>query len=252
MQNELDVQCKALEREAREQANVIASQKSEKEQLESGLYEAQQLIEQLDTRKCQLEGENQELLIRKEQLGAEMIKMRKEFDIEAEKLARQRDQVSARLLQTEKDLKLALQQEQEAHQDDLDRLTREKDQQRSEMENAREQMIHAYNMEKEEMVGRYEREKEELANEVISIQRERDDSLLMAESEKQQALSVLEQERCMVQERLMNCQMALKSCEADLDRTRREASAKAAQDHENLQGLESDIRKLHAELQDTR
>ena len=44
---------------------------------------------------------------------------------------------------------------------------------------------------------------------MIIIQRERDGSLLMAESEKQQTLSVLEQERCMVQECLMNCQIAL-------------------------------------------
>ncbi len=245
------MQCKALEREAREQANVIASQKSEKEQLESGLYEAQQLIEQLDTRKSQLEGENQELLIRKEQQAGEIMKMRKEFDIEAEKLARQRDQVAARLTQTEKDLKLSLQQEQEAHQDDLDRLTREKETQRCEMEGIREQIINNANIEKEEMIVRYEREKEELANEVICIQRERDDSLLMAESEKQQALSVLEQERCMVQERLMNCQLQLKSCEADLDRARREAAAKAGQDHETIQGLELDLRKLHEDLQET-
>ena len=47
---------------------VIASLKSEKESLETTLYESQQLNAQLDTRKEQLEGENQELILKKENL----------------------------------------------------------------------------------------------------------------------------------------------------------------------------------------
>ena len=50
---------------------VIASLKSDKESLESTLYEAQQLNAQLDTRKEQLEGENQELILKKENLQGE-------------------------------------------------------------------------------------------------------------------------------------------------------------------------------------
>ena len=47
---------------------MIASLKSDKESLESTLYEAQQLNAMLDTRKEQLEGENQELILKKENL----------------------------------------------------------------------------------------------------------------------------------------------------------------------------------------
>ena len=50
---------------------MIASLKSDKESLESTLYEAQQLNGQLDTRKEQLEGENQELILKKENLQGE-------------------------------------------------------------------------------------------------------------------------------------------------------------------------------------
>ena len=46
--------------------------------------------------------------------------------MEIEKLERQKENVSTKLLQTEKDLQLALKAEQQAHEEDLERLTKEK------------------------------------------------------------------------------------------------------------------------------
>ena len=51
---------------------MIASFKSDKDALEMALYEAQQLNAQLETRKEQLEGENQELILKKENLNGEL------------------------------------------------------------------------------------------------------------------------------------------------------------------------------------
>ncbi len=50
---------------------MIAAMKSDKDALESALYEAQQLNAQLETKKEQLEGENQELILKKENLMGE-------------------------------------------------------------------------------------------------------------------------------------------------------------------------------------
>lgn len=47
---------------------IIAALKSDKEALESQLYDLQQINAQLELRKEQLEAENQELLVRKENL----------------------------------------------------------------------------------------------------------------------------------------------------------------------------------------
>lgn len=46
--------------------------------------------------------------------------------METEKLERQKDNVSGKLLQTEKDLQLALKAEQQAHEEDIERLSKEK------------------------------------------------------------------------------------------------------------------------------
>ncbi len=47
---------------------MLAALKSDKDALESALSEAQQLNAQLETKKEQLEGENQELILKKENL----------------------------------------------------------------------------------------------------------------------------------------------------------------------------------------
>lgn len=60
------------ERENRQQSEVISSLRSEKDSLESALYESQQSEQQLTVRKEQLEGENQELILRKENLQSKL------------------------------------------------------------------------------------------------------------------------------------------------------------------------------------
>ena len=57
----------------RQHSEVVASLKSDKDALETTLYEAQQLNAQLETRKEQLEGENQELILKKENLMGKAI-----------------------------------------------------------------------------------------------------------------------------------------------------------------------------------
>ena len=59
------------ERENRQQSEQLAALQSDKDQLEGTLYEAQQAVVQLEVRKAQLEGENQELIVRKENLQGE-------------------------------------------------------------------------------------------------------------------------------------------------------------------------------------
>ena len=62
------VQVNSGERENRGLAENIASLKSEKESLETALYDLQQTATKLEARKEALEAENQELLLSKEAL----------------------------------------------------------------------------------------------------------------------------------------------------------------------------------------
>ena len=66
-------QVTATERENRQQSELIAALRMDKEGLEGSLYEAQQNAAQLEVKKNQLELENQELLVRKENLQGRII-----------------------------------------------------------------------------------------------------------------------------------------------------------------------------------
>ena len=55
-----------------------------------------------------------------------MARERKEHALECEKLDKQKDNLMNKLAQVEKDLQLALKQEQQAHEEDIERLSKEK------------------------------------------------------------------------------------------------------------------------------
>ena len=52
---------------------MIAGLRSDKDALETALYEQQQVNSNLETRKEQLEGENQELIVKKESLQSKVL-----------------------------------------------------------------------------------------------------------------------------------------------------------------------------------
>ena len=82
--------------------------KADKESLEGALYEAQQQVAQLEARKEQLEAENQELLVRKENSQAEVNRLHKELELEIEKAARQRDALNQKFILFEQEAQVRL------------------------------------------------------------------------------------------------------------------------------------------------
>ena len=62
------MQVTACERENRQQSEMISAYAADKDSLESALYEAQQMVRELEVKRAQLEGENQELIVKKENL----------------------------------------------------------------------------------------------------------------------------------------------------------------------------------------
>ena len=83
------------------QAN--ASLKSDKESLETALYEMQQTAGKLETRKEQLEGESQELRLAKEALSVDIARVRKEREIEESRLNRQIEALEQKMTAANRD-----------------------------------------------------------------------------------------------------------------------------------------------------
>ena len=156
-----------------------------KESLESNLYEVQNAVGQLDVRKEQLEGENQELLLRKEHLQGEVQRLHAELNCETEKSARSRDQLQQRLAQLEQEKETSLRQYRQNHDDDIERMTRERDKLRHELETGHEEAVRQHARDKDESTQRHEKDKEDLRYELANAIADRDQSLIESENEKQ-------------------------------------------------------------------
>ena len=114
-----------------------------------------------------------------------MQRLHAEFNAEVEKSARTRDQLHQRILQLEQDRETTVRQQQHGHEDELERMTREREKLRHELETSREEIIRQLTREKDESTQRYEKEKEDLHYELANVITERDQSLIEAENEKQ-------------------------------------------------------------------
>ena len=93
----LTVQVSSGERENRVLAENIASLKSDKESLETALYETQQNVAKLESRKEALEAENQEITLAKEALAVDLIRVKKEQEIDQTKMKREQEMAEQKL-----------------------------------------------------------------------------------------------------------------------------------------------------------
>ncbi|CAF4083580.1 unnamed protein product [Rotaria magnacalcarata] len=246
----LVVDLTGTERDNQTLNSTISALRAEKEALETNLYEAQNMIGQLEVKKGQLEGENQELLLRKEQLQGEIQRLHAELNVEIEKSARQRDQLHQRLTQVERDKELIILQHHQAHEDDIERMTRERDKLRHELETAREESIRQLTREKDESVQRYEKEKEDLHYEIANVITERDQSLMEAENEKQKLLSMAQTERNALAEKLSLTKDDLMRSQVEFDKIRRDAALHHEQDRQVIISLQDELKKFHIKFED--
>ncbi|RUS79746.1 hypothetical protein EGW08_012491, partial [Elysia chlorotica] len=124
---ELVVQVTACERENRQQSEMISAYAADKDSLESALYEAQQMVRELEVKRAQLEGENQELIVKKENLQSEIVRLEQEKATDFERFEYAKESLNQRLHQLDRDSQLALSQEKQAHEEDVERLSQERD-----------------------------------------------------------------------------------------------------------------------------
>ena len=214
------------------------------------MYEAQNTISQLDVKREQLEGENQELLLRKEQLQNEIQRLHAELNVEIEKSARTRDQLQQRFVQLEQDKDSIIRQQLQAHEDDVERMARERERVRFELETAREETIRQLTKEKDESTQRYEKEKEDLHYELANVITERDQALIEAENEKQKLLSIAQTERNSLAEKLSLTKDDFLRLQVEYEKTRRDAALHHEQDRQIILSLQDELKKFQIKFED--
>lgn len=122
--------------------------------------------------------------VKRDALQAEIVRLERELAAESDKLEKTRAQLAERLATTERELKHQIDVVRAAHEEDVERLGREREKLRVDLETTRDSQLAAARAEKEDAAVKYERERQELLAEVVRVQHERDDSILASEQEK--------------------------------------------------------------------
>ena len=132
------------------------------------------------------------------------------------------------------DLKVALKRSMQRHEEDVERLNREKDSNALQLNQEKEEIVCEMKAEFEGLAQKYEKEKAALINEVALVQKERDEMLVMAENEKQEVLHLAANEKAVLSEKGNRLQDELENVQAQLEKVKRESFSRAEQDKVNI------------------
>merc|ERR1712228_25720 len=123
----LAVQKMNNEKEIRSLNQAVSALRSDKEQLESSLHDAQRRCDDLEKKRNHLETINSSLNLKNEALQNEISRQRKELDAEILTLENKLDDADQLLLQKESESERAIKNLSRTHDEELDQLVRDRE-----------------------------------------------------------------------------------------------------------------------------
>ncbi|CAH8460381.1 unnamed protein product [Schistosoma turkestanicum] len=208
---ELSAKITALTRELNQTYDLLTASKKEHKKLDADYYEAKQQIMQLETKRDLLENELQEQNLKRENLLVELKRTQADLQHEIERGLQAREQASQALQKREDELQGAIRLSKEAAEKEISRL--------------RNQLTECRQLSDKELRDLTMNHKEAIK------------SLMKQSEQDKQDFDNEEQERVTVHERLNKSLQQIQGLESEIERIKREASARHERD---------DIAKEHA------
>lgn len=118
----LTVQVTGFERSQKTLSEGNAALKSDKDALESAVYELQQVLAKLETRKEQLEVENHQANLAREALTTDLNHLKKEREVETMKMQKEIHLLQQQLAQKSRDHEIGINRVKQQHIDELDKV----------------------------------------------------------------------------------------------------------------------------------
>ncbi|VDD74696.1 unnamed protein product [Mesocestoides corti] len=240
------------ERERRQLSDLVSKLRTDREVLDNEAFLAQRQITELKNKVEKQETDIANLTLRRNNLQAEVQRVRSDFETELNKIQRQRDRLGAKYTAEIEELRGALAASErrlgEAEDAAVQAVLRA-DRAAAEATKAslRETDRHGMN---ERECQRWADEQARLNHELSLAQRERDDALLRAERERQKFLSIAAEDHAVVREKILLLQETISDLEKTLERTRRESASRAEKDDLALKSATEDLRACKEQLEE--
>ncbi|KAM8707256.1 hypothetical protein ACLKA7_011364 [Drosophila subpalustris] len=220
---------------------LLAALRSEKESLETVLFDTNSTLETVEEKRSQLERDLQEALVREESLKNHVARLQKDLETCQRKAQETKTQLlnAARAADSEFNQKLA--NLQAAAEDAAKRHGDEVLQLRNALEKRMQQALQALQTAKDDEIEKLQEHLATLQAHSESLVQQHEENLIRAENEKQQALLMAHRDKQAVAERLEAVTRDLKTEQESLDRSKREANARDEKQRSTIAQLKDEI-----------
>ncbi|KAI3388636.1 hypothetical protein SNEBB_006197 [Seison nebaliae] len=236
-----------LTNDLQDQINVL---RADKTALEGALKEARTYAEQQRHRKEILEVENEELLMRREQLSNEIDKLNMMNQAEIDKSQKCRESLENQLADMQQEHKEIVDRIHKGHNDELHQLELERDKIKSEIENNHDQNMLMMRRQNEDSHQQFDQIQKNLEEKICVLTHEREGILIAAENDKQAALSIAQSDMNLLREKLEAMKKNEEGLRKEHDRQKRDSSYKMEQDSITITNLQEELNKLRASYEE--
>lgn len=180
----------SMEKEIQRLQELLAASRSEKEALEGVLFDAQTNLESAEDKKMQLEKEQQDLLVKHEQLKAHAAKLAKELERAEKKCQDIKSTMTHAAGNKDIEFKQALDKLRQQNEDNNKKLNHEKETIRETLEKKLQQSLQQLGDEKDGEIQQLLDRIENLQHHIENLCQQHEELMLRAENDKQQALLI--------------------------------------------------------------
>lgn len=168
----------------------LAGVRSEKEALEAVLFDTQTNLESSEDKKMQLEKEQQELLVKQEQLKSQIARLTKDLERSEKKCVEMKNSFTQQSGNKEVEFKQTLEKLKQQNDDNVKKLTDEREKIRTSLEKRLQQSLQQLGNEKDAEIQQLIDRIESLQNHIDNLCQQHEELMLRAENDKQQALLI--------------------------------------------------------------
>lgn len=179
-----------MEKETQRLQELLAASRSEKEALEGVLFEAQTNLETAEDKKMQLEKDQQELLVKQEQLKSQILRLSKDLERSEKKCLDTKNSMTHAAGNKEIEFKQTLDKLKQQNEENNRKLNQEKEMIRETLEKKLQQSIHQLADEKDAEIQQLQDRIDNLQHHIDNLCQQHEELMLRAENDKQQALLI--------------------------------------------------------------
>lgn len=169
---------------------LLAAVRSEKEALEAVLFDTQTNLEASEDKKLQLEKEQQELLVKQEQLKSQVARLTKDLERSEKRCSEIKSSLTHAAGNKEVEFKQTLDKLRQQNEDTVKKLTEEREKIRSSLEKRMQQSLQQLGSEKDAEIQQLVDRIENMQNHIENLCQQHEELMLRAENDKQQALLI--------------------------------------------------------------